>query len=144
VVTQTAVALSVVSSGTAPLAYQWWKNNSVVRQQTNASLLLRSPQNSDAGNYTVVVTNSAGAVTSAPANVTVISSPLIRLNPNAQTMVSGFPGIRGYQYSADYAVNLAPASWVHWTNAFPDYGGVIWLTNSTQNYNVQLQRVHTP
>lgn len=144
VVTQTAVALSVVVSGTTPLAYQWWKNNSVIRQQTNASLLLRSPQNSDAGNYTVVVTNSAGAVTSAPANVTVISSPLIRLNPNAQTMVSGFPGIRGYQYSADVSVNLAPASWVHLTNAFPDYGGVIWLTNSTQNYSVQLQRVHTP
>lgn len=144
VVTQTAVALSVVAGGTAPFAYQWRKNNYAVKPQTNASFLLRSPQSSDAGSYTVVVTNYSGAVTSAPANVTVISAPLIRLNPAAQSLVSAFPCVRGYRYSVDYAGNLAPLTWVHWTNAFPDYGGVIWLTNSTHGSSAQLQRVHTP
>lgn len=141
---QAAVALSVVAGGTAPFAYQWWKNNSRLRQQTNASLLLRSPQIQDSASYTVVVTNLSGSVTSAPANVTVIGSPVLSLNPASNCMVSAFPGIRGYPYSADCAAGLSAGAWWHWTNAFPDYGGVIWLTNSTIGYPTLLLRVHTP
>jgi hypothetical protein len=144
VATQAAVTLSVAANGTAPLAYQWWKDNSQLRQQTNATLLLRSPQNKDSGNYAVVVTNFAGAVTSAPANVTVLGSPLVSLNTASNWMVSAFPGIRGYQYSVDCAAGLGVGSWWNWTNAFPDYGGVIWLTNSTTDYNALFLRVHTP
>jgi hypothetical protein len=144
VATQTAVALSVVASGTAPLAYQWWKNNSRLKQQTNASFLLRSPQIQDSGNYTVVVTNFAGGVTSAPANVTVIGAPVVSLNSASNWLVSAFPGVRGYQYSADCALSPGIGSWWHWTNSFPDYGGVIWLTNSTTDYNTLFLRVHTP
>jgi hypothetical protein len=144
VATQTAVALSVVASGSAPLAYQWWKNNSKLNQQTNASLLLRTPKIQDSGNYTVVVTNFAGGVTSAPANVTVIGSPVVSLNSASNWLVSAFPGIRGYQYSADCAAGLSAGSWWYWTNTFPDYGGVIWLTNSTTDYGALFLRVHTP
>ena len=142
--TQTAVALSVVASGTAPLAYQWWRNNSRLSQQTNATLLLRSTRISDSGNYTVVVTNLSGSVTSAPANVTVISTPSLSLTPISNCMVSAFPAIRGYQYSVDCSADLAPGGWWRWTNAFPDYGGIIWLTNCTSAYSSLLLRVHTP
>jgi hypothetical protein len=144
VAAQTAVTLSVAASGTPPLAYQWLKDNSQLHQQTNATLLLRSPQNKDSGKYSVVVTNFAGAVTSAPANVMVIGSPLVSLNPVSNLMVSAFPGIRGYQYSADCSTNLSTVAWWLWTNAAPDYGGVIWLTNSTTDYNALFLRVHTP
>lgn len=41
---QTAVALGVVAGGTPPFAYQWWKNKTKLYQQTNDTLLLRSPQ----------------------------------------------------------------------------------------------------
>ena len=94
VAAQTAVALGVVASGTAPFAYQWWKNNSKLKQQTNASYLLRSPQSQDSGVYTVVVTNFAGSVTSAPANITVVSSSFVCLNPASNSMISAFTGIR--------------------------------------------------
>jgi hypothetical protein len=144
VVTQTAVSLTATAGGSLPLSYQWWKNNSLMRHQTNASLLLRSPQSQDAGQYSLVVTNFAGAVTSSPAIVTVLSAPTIRLDPVAQTVISAFPAVRGFQYSVDYAANPVASYWAKWTNLFPDYGGVIWLTNSTQNSGVQLQRVHTP
>jgi hypothetical protein len=144
VVTQTAVALGVVASGAAPFAYQWWKNNSRLKQQTNASLLLRSPRVQDSGVYTVVVTNFAGCVTSAPASVTVIGSPFVSLNTASNWMVSAFPGIRGYQYSVDCAAGFGAGSWSYWTNALPDYGGIIWLTNSTTDTGPLFLRVHTP
>jgi hypothetical protein len=106
--------------------------------------LLRSTKIADSGNYTVVVTNLSGSVTSAPANIAVISTPLLSVNPASNWMVSAFPAIRGYQYSVDCAADLAAGGWWPWTNAFPDYGGIIWLTNSTTQYPALLLRVHTP
>lgn len=144
VAARTAVTLSVGANGTAPLAYRWWKDNSVLGRQTNAILLLPSPRNADSGIYTVVVTNSTGAVTSAPANVTVIGAPLVSLDTASNWTVSAFPGVRGYQYSVDCAESLAPGSWRYWTNALPDYGGIVWLTNLTTDHDVLFLRTHTP
>ena len=140
----TAVALSTVASGTSPLYYQWWKNTSKIYQQTNANLLFTSPAKTDNGNYFVIVTNSAGAVTSAPVNLNVISTTLLTMNRASNWMVSAFPATRGYQYKADRATWLGPAGWVNYTNIFPDYGGVIWLTNSTRSNPCVFVRVHTP
>ena len=144
VASQTAVSLSAVASGSPPFAYQWWKDNAKMRQQTNATLLLRSPQANDSGNYTVVITNVAGAITSAPAPVTVIINPVVSLIPASNWMVSAVPGTRGYQYSVDSSTNPSSGTWSPWTNAVPDYGGIIWLTNSTSDYATRLLRVHAP
>jgi hypothetical protein len=144
VVTQTAVAFSVVASGAAPLVYQWWKDHVRLKAETNASLLLRAPKIQDSGDYTVVVTNLSGMVTSPPANVTVISSPLTTLTPDSNWLVCAFPGIRNYLYTADCATSLAPGDWWPWTNAYPDYGGVVWLTNSTSDYPQMFLRIHSP
>jgi len=140
---QTAVALSILAAGTAPLYYQWWRDNSRLNQQTNASLLLNSPKSLDGGLYTVVVTNIAGAVTSAPAAITVVGGPFSRLDASSSLMISGFPGTRGYQYLSDCCVNGSLNDWYTWTNAFPDYGGIVWLTN-TLDKGVLFLRVHSP
>jgi len=50
--------LRVVASGTSP-AYQWYSNSTAIGGATSASLTVTA-----AGNYYVVVTNSAGSVTS--------------------------------------------------------------------------------
>ena len=144
VAAQTAVTLSVAANGTAPIAYQWWKDNSQLHQQTNATFLLRSPQNKDSGAYTVVMTNVAGSITSAPANVTVIGSPFASLDPASNRLISAFPAVRGYQYSADCCTDLTAGAWYYWTNTSSDYGGLIWLTNSTTDYSAMFLRVHTP
>ena len=62
---------TVVATGTAPLSYQWQKGGSNLTGQTNSSLVLLNLKLSDAGLYAAVVTNIAGAVTSAPAQLTV-------------------------------------------------------------------------
>lgn len=76
-----AVTLTVSASGTAPLYYQWNKNGIAISGATGSTLSFGSPQATDTGSYTVVVSNGAGAVTSAAANLTVtVVSPFITSN----------------------------------------------------------------
>src|SRR4051812_34501960 len=58
------VFFSVEVLGSQPLLYQWRLGNSPVPNATSPSLTLNNVQLSSAGNYTVVVSNSVGAVTS--------------------------------------------------------------------------------
>src|SRR5687767_406937 len=59
-----ATATSTVSAtGTAPLSYQWRKEGVDVAGATNQSFVVTNTQLTDAGAYTVLVTNLAGAVT---------------------------------------------------------------------------------
>ena len=66
---------SVLVSGTIPFSYQWRKNGNNISGAAASSYSIASAQAGDAGSYTVVVTNSAGAVTSNPATLTV--NPLL-------------------------------------------------------------------
>jgi pectate lyase len=81
---QTAT-FSVAASGTAPFNYQWQKNGADIAGATSASFSVSNAQDSDAGTYTVVVSNAAGSVTSAGATLTVITPPSIVTQPASQT-----------------------------------------------------------
>jgi hypothetical protein len=61
------VRLSVGAVGQMPLAYQWFHGEAMLGGATNAHLTLNGIQSGNAGLYTVVVSNSGGAVTSAVA-----------------------------------------------------------------------------
>jgi plastocyanin len=81
--------LAVGALSPVPLAYQWFFNGSPM---TNVSALitLENVQVSQAGDYFVVVSNSAGAVTSAVATVqVVVPLPIITSHP---VTVSVLPG----------------------------------------------------
>jgi formylglycine-generating enzyme required for sulfatase activity len=77
VVAGSAVSLAVEAAGLAPLAYQWKKGTATLSGKTAAVLTFSSVQSADAGSYTVVVTNGAGAVTSAVAVLTV--TPIVQI-----------------------------------------------------------------
>ena len=62
---------TVVATGTQPLAYQWRRNGGNLPGATASTLTINKPQASDAGDYSVVVSNSVGSVLSAPAKLTV-------------------------------------------------------------------------
>ena len=66
-----AAALSVAASGTAPLSYQWKKDGANVAGATSATLAFATAATTDAGSYTVTITNPFGNVTSAAATITV-------------------------------------------------------------------------
>ena len=66
-------SLSVVATGNN-LFYQWFKNGAIIPGATGATLTFTNAQVSDAATYTVVVSNSSGSVTSAPARLLVVSA----------------------------------------------------------------------
>ena len=68
-------SFSVVAGGSSPLSYQWEKNGGPLSGATTDTLSLTNVQLSDAGSYSVVITNVVGAVTSAPAVLTVALPP---------------------------------------------------------------------
>jgi hypothetical protein len=68
---------TVTATGTAPLAYQWFFNvTTQLLNATNASLVISNAQSTNVGGYSVRVTNSVSAVTSAVATLTV-NLPLV-------------------------------------------------------------------
>lgn len=84
------VNLSVTAVGTAPLLYQWRLNGVARPGATNATLALGSVQGSDAGTYTVVVSNSLNAITSSPAVLAVNLALPDAFNPGSAGTVSKF------------------------------------------------------
>src|SRR5262245_28283906 len=64
-------AFGVIARGAAPLSYQWRKDGMLIAGATNDQIVLRQAHFSDAGLYSVVVSNAEGSVTSAEAGLTV-------------------------------------------------------------------------
>jgi alpha-tubulin suppressor-like RCC1 family protein len=94
-----AVNLSVtVTNGTPPLYYQWQFNGtnlvisgrrSQISGQNASQLIFRSAQATNSGDYTVIITNFAGSVTSSIAVLTVAATPLITSQPTNLTLAAG-------------------------------------------------------
>jgi Immunoglobulin I-set domain len=63
VVAGTNVQFTVNAAGIAPFNYQWYKDGASLPAATNASLALTDVRRADTGDYSVIVSNIAGAVT---------------------------------------------------------------------------------
>ena len=98
---------SVTATGDAPLAYQWRLNNVNLSTDihisgaTNSTLTISNVQFTDAGSYSVLVTNAAGSATSTGAVLTVVSAlwPDLEITPtnlhilNAAGYETGNPSV---------------------------------------------------
>jgi len=73
VVAGTTVQFSVTATGAPAPTYQWYFNGGAFNGATTNTLSFTDVRGSDAGDYTVVVTNELGSVTSAKATLTVSS-----------------------------------------------------------------------
>jgi hypothetical protein len=89
---QTAT-FTVAATGAAPLSYQWKKNGASISGATSSSYTTPTTTSSDNGaQFTVVVSNSAGSVTSNAATLTVNAAavaPTITTQPASQTVTAG-------------------------------------------------------
>jgi hypothetical protein len=91
VVTQgNSATFSVTATGDAPLSYQWRLNGGNIGGANGTSYNIPSAQPANAGNYTVVVSNNSGSVTSQVATLTV-NCPAISLSPT--TLAKGMTGM---------------------------------------------------
>ena len=68
-----SVQFSVGTSGAPAPAYQWFFNGSPFEGATGSTLSFSNARSSDAGNYSVTVTNALGSVSSSSAALTVSS-----------------------------------------------------------------------
>ncbi|HEU5080686.1 MAG TPA: immunoglobulin domain-containing protein [Opitutaceae bacterium] len=87
-----SASFSVVAAGTGPLTYQWRKNGVNISGTNSSTFSIASTNTGNAGSYSVVVSNSAGSVTSNAVNLTVapvVVPPSIILQPTAQSVTAG-------------------------------------------------------
>ncbi len=83
---------SVTAVGSGALSYQWSLNNTPISGASSPTLLIANVEAGDAGPYTVTVTNSAGAIVSAPASLTILSlvvPPAVTSQPYKSTATVG-------------------------------------------------------
>jgi Pro-kumamolisin, activation domain/Immunoglobulin I-set domain/Bacterial Ig-like domain (group 3)/Viral BACON domain len=96
-------------NGSAPLVYQWLKNNASITDGGNVSgangnvLTLSSVTAQDDGNYRLVVTNSYGSVTSSVVSLTV------NLNTASVALTSPV-NPSGYRDNVDFVANVNPTT----------------------------------
>jgi len=141
-VTGSNLALSVTASGSGPLTYQWLFNNQAITidgskyVSSGASLTVNGLTSADAGNYSVNVSNSAGAVSSVLAAVSVspaIVAPSISISPQSATISSG-----GSVVLAVFASGSTPLSYQWELNSTPIGGatGQNYTASTAGNYTV--------
>jgi len=84
-----AATFTVTATGTPAPTFQWRKDGTALSGATANRLTLNSVQTGDAGRYTVVVTNSAGSVTSSAATLTV--TPVVPPSPTFAPAITAQP-----------------------------------------------------
>lgn len=84
--------VGVYAGGEEPLTYQWQREGDDIPGATAALLTIPAVTLGDAGDYRVVITNTHGSITTAPATITVDpppTAPEITAEPISVTIASG-------------------------------------------------------
>ncbi len=134
-----AVAFNVSAAGAPPLAYQWFFNTQPLGGATSASLVLSNVQPSQAGDYSVGVTNAFGSATSALAHLTVLTNPpTITIQPQDRTVnagstaffsvaVEGTPPFAYQWFFSNTLLAGAAGPFLQLSNVAPDQAGTYWV-----------------
>jgi GH25 family lysozyme M1 (1,4-beta-N-acetylmuramidase) len=138
---QSAV-FSVVAAGSAPLAYQWQFNGTNLAGATATSCTVSNAQSSNAGSYSVVVTNIVGSVTSTNAVLTVIVPSPITTPPASQMTCQG----SSVTFCVTASATPSTYQWQFNGNNISSSSSCYQLgnvhTNKTGNYTVVVSNYH--
>lgn len=114
---------TVSAGGTAPLAYQWQKNGANISGAAATNYSIAQTRLADAGNFTVVITNAGGSITSAVAALTVNNPlpppPSAAPVPQAGKFLFTFTPVVGLTNTVLTNANPAAAGWGVLTNVPP-------------------------
>jgi hypothetical protein len=114
----TNVILFALATGSAPLSYQWLRDGLPLVGATNLALNIANVFVSDAGNYSVVITNAYGAVTSSVIALRLSGVPTIaasappagsQITSLTQLTVTFSEDVQGID-AADLRINGLPAN----------------------------------
>jgi hypothetical protein len=113
VLTGGSVSFTVSASGTSPLNYQWRFNSANILNATNAAYGIQVVATNNTGNYSVVVTNLAGGVTSSNALLTVLVAPSLGLQLSGGYPVVSLYGSLGNNFMVQYSPILPATNWLN-------------------------------
>ncbi len=85
--------LSVTAGGQEPLSYQWQKDGTDIDGAIDSMLVIDAVEKSDAGIYTVIVTNDIDSLTSDPAELKVPGYNLAYIFGLATQSTTGYSGV---------------------------------------------------
>jgi hypothetical protein len=120
--------LSVGAWGSGGLSYQWYINGTAISGATSSNLVLSGIQFTNAGLYTVVVSNSYGSVTNTPEQV-VVNPANVSIGLFAGVIIQGTVG---YNYTIQGSTVLSNTnSWMTLTNITLTAPVQIWNDDST-------------
>ncbi len=126
---------TVTASGTAPLAYQWRFNTTNISGATSSRFTRVGVTNNDFGNYSVVVTNVAGSVTSSDAALTLLptdsSGSAISID-----FTGGAAGVYPASMAASESAGVVPAT--NWNSAATGGTKVGTFSNLVDNLGATL------
>jgi sugar lactone lactonase YvrE len=115
------VTFSTTADGAMPLTYQWKKDGATIVGATDATYTIAAAATTDAGNYTITVTNGAGAVTSAVAMLMVSAAAA----PTSYTFVT----LAGVAHGSRDGTGVAARFW--WPNGVAvDSVGNVYVADS--------------
>jgi hypothetical protein len=83
------VSFDIEAAGTQPFSFQWQQNGANLAGATNAALVMAGATQADAGEYSVMVSNAGGSVSSARARLNVTVPLVITRQPQGQTVLAG-------------------------------------------------------
>lgn len=117
-----SATFSVTVSGAMPFTYKWRKNGVVIPGTNNPSYTIASVKSSDAGKYSVLVSNASGSKTSTVANLTVTqpnTKPVATItSPTAGTTYAGGTTVSFSGTATDNEDGTIPASNFTWYTVF--------------------------
>jgi hypothetical protein len=117
--TEKTASIGVAASGSQPLYFQWLKNGSPLPGEILDSLQFPFLAGTDSGNYSVIISNDLGAVTSQVAVAYVETSnvlsfgpklSLVRLPATATDAASGIATTNTYLTALDFGSDASPVA----------------------------------
>ncbi|HXJ61849.1 MAG TPA: chitobiase/beta-hexosaminidase C-terminal domain-containing protein, partial [Verrucomicrobiae bacterium] len=110
------VFMPVLYKGSKPTSYQWRKAGAALADQTNSVLTITNLQAADAGDYSVVLGGSFGAVTSPTATVRIVARGTPEIQADGETLIGN--------------VTRAAPSTISMSTLFPN-GSVFYTTDGS-------------
>ena len=107
-----SASLTVSVGGTPPFQYRWQFNHADIPGATNAVYTIAAVAESDAGEYSVVVVNSAGSASSG-AQLRVIVPPTLRLKTLAGYPLLSLNGMLRSNFNVQYSPSVTATNWLN-------------------------------
>jgi len=134
-----STTLSVRVTGDLAFSYQWRFNSSPISGATNSTLTLTNFTATNAGLYSVIVSNPAGATTSSNASVALFGLGKARFGSLTFPLLI-LDGAVGTSYRLEYDDHLVPTNWMLLDTVTLEEAEGYWVDDPVANHSRRFYR----